>query len=495
VTRRVPFGMDINRQQRRLFISLVSLLTLAFLGTISLSYVIARNAIRQTIIEDELPLTGDSLYSEIQRDLIKPVFVSDQMAHNTFLRDWVDRGEQDPEAVFRYLAEIKQRYKAVTSFYVSEQTRRYFTPTGIGKVVRETNPEDRWFFRVRAMQEPYEINVDTDQQNNNRITAFINFRVVDRSGRFLGVTGVGLGSDNIFKLVEEYKRKFNRDVFFYNTSGNSTIYDPATKTWAMALGDRPGIKTIANQILNNSPTQTKLAYTDPTSGSLIHVNSRFIPELKWYLVISQDERDSLEPLGQVFWLNLGIGCFATLGALGLTLWLVARHQQRLVYIAVTDRLTGIANRASSETYFSQLREVAKISREPFAIMVIDCDYFKQVNDDYGHLVGDLVIREIAQMIRQNIRSSDHLARWGGEEFVVLLPNAGLNRALSKAEIIRAAVANHVFKTEGSEFQKTISIGIAEWDLRESNNALFERADQALMLAKQSGRNRVSVATD
>lgn len=76
--------MDINRQQRRLFISLVLLLTFAFLGTTSLSYIVASNAIRRNIIEDELPLTGDSIYSEIQRDLIKPVFVSDQMAHNTF---------------------------------------------------------------------------------------------------------------------------------------------------------------------------------------------------------------------------------------------------------------------------------------------------------------------------------------------------------------------------------------------------------------------------
>lgn len=203
--------MDINRQQRRLFISLVSLLSIAFLGTTSLSYIVARNAIRRNIIEDQLPLTGDSLYSEIQRDLIKPVFVSDQMAHNTFLLDWISQGEQQPESVFRYLSEIKRRYNAVTSFYISEKTRRYFTPTEIGKTVSETNPDDRWFFRVRQMKEPYEINVDTDQQNNNRLTAFINFRVVDHAGQFLGVTGVGLGSDNIFKLVEEYKQKFNID--------------------------------------------------------------------------------------------------------------------------------------------------------------------------------------------------------------------------------------------------------------------------------------------
>jgi diguanylate cyclase (GGDEF)-like protein len=485
--------MDINRQQRRLFASLVSLLTLAFLGTTGLSYFVARNAIRQNIIEDELPLTGDSIYAEIQRDLIKPVFVSDQMAHNTFLLDWVAAGEQNPQAVFRYLAEIKKRYNAITSFYISEKTRRYFTPDAIGRIVTETNPDDRWFFRVRQMKEPYEINVDTDQQNNRRLTTFINFRMVGATGDFLGVTGVGLGSDNIFRLVEDYKRKFNRDVTFYNIDGTSPIYDSATKTWATALNHRPGIQSIAKDILNNSSIQTRLVYQDPNTGALIHVNSRFIPELKWYLVVSQGEIDSLQPLGRVLWLNLGIGSLATLGALGLTLWLVARHQQRLIQIAITDRLTGIANRMSGETRFAQMREAAQISGEPFAVMVLDCDRFKQVNDEYGHLVGDRVIWEIAQLIQRNIRSSDQVVRWGGEEFMVLLPNADMAGAITKAEVIRRAVEQHEFQAGNLRFCKSISIGVAEWDRLESNDALFARADYALYEAKQAGRNRVQVA--
>jgi diguanylate cyclase (GGDEF)-like protein len=482
--------MDINRQQRRLFVSLVSLLTLAFLGTIGLSYTVASNAIRKNIIEDQLPLTGDSIYSEIQQDLIKPVFVSDQMAHNTFLRDWIIDGERNSEPVFQYLAEIRQRYDAVTSFYVSEKTRRYFTPTEVGRIVSETNPEDRWFFRVRNMKEPYEINIDSDWQNNNRITAFINFRIVDRSGRFLGVTGVGLGSDNIFKLVEEYKRKFNRDVIFYDPQGKSSIYDPATKTRAQPIHSQPGMQTIAKEILNNSTVQTKLTYQDPATGSLVHVNSRFIPELKWYLVVAQNERDSLQPLGNVLWLNLAIGSLATLGALGLTLWLVARDRQRLIHLAVTDGLTGIANRRSGESYFTKVRETATLSGETFSIMAIDCDRFKQVNDRYGHLVGDAIIREIVQEIDRHLGSNDSLIRWGGEEFVVLLPDTNCTNAVAKAEIIRQAIADRPFQVNQLTLYKSISIGVAEWDRTESNDSLFARADTALLSAKQSGRNCV-----
>ncbi|MBW4622936.1 MAG: diguanylate cyclase [Cyanosarcina radialis HA8281-LM2] len=486
--------MDINRQQRRLFISLVSLLTFAFIGTISLSYFVARNAIRKNIIEKELPLTGDSIYSEIQRDLIKPVFVSDQMAHNTFLLDWIAKGEQDPDAIVRYLSEIQQRYNALTSFYVSDRTRRYFTGKTITKTISETDEDDRWFFRVRAMKEPYEINVEADAQNNNRLTAFINFRVVDSAGRFLGATGVGLASDSIFKLVEEYKHKFNRDITFFDLAGNSTVYDPNSNSPTVRLSERPGIKVLTSEILNGSPIPVNLSYKSATDDSLVHVNSRFVPELKWYLVVSQDEKEAVSPLNHILLVNLGIGSLATLGALVLAIWLVSRHQQRLVRVAVTDKLTGVANRSSADTKFSQVREEAKASGETFSVLVIDCDRFKQVNDEYGHLVGDLVIAEIARSIRQNIRSSDYLARWGGEEFLVLLPNANCAGAMRRAEALRVAVENHVFTASDVSLKKTVSIGVAEWDRTESNEALFDRADRALLESKQSGRNRVTAAT-
>jgi diguanylate cyclase (GGDEF)-like protein len=127
-------------------------------------------------------------------------------------------------------------------------------------------------------------------------------------------------------------------------------------------------------------------------------------------------------------------------------------------------------------------------------MVIDCDRFKQVNDEYGHLVGDLVIREMAQMIQQNIRRSDHLARWGGEEFVLLLPNANSSSAIAKAEIIRQAIATHQFHQGELRFHKTVSIGVAEWDRQESTDTLFARADYALYESKQAGRNRITTAT-
>lgn len=484
--------LDINRQQRHFFVVLVLLLTGAFIVTISLSYLMARDSIRKIIIENELPLTGDSIYSEIQRDLIKPVFIADLMAHNTLLHEWVTTGEQDPAQVIRYLAEIKHRYNAFTSFYISESTRRYFGPEGMRHIVNEADPRDRWFFRVRLMKEPYEINLDQDRLNNNLLTFFINFRLVDPQGRFLGVTGIGLSSDAIFTLIDTYQRKFNRHIAFYDLDGNSPFYDKNIQANLPALREIPGLENLSATILNHSPLQTKLSYENPAHNSLIHVNSRYIPELKWYLVISQDEHESLKPVSRALLLNLIIGFFTTLGALALTLWLVVRHERKLVHVAVTDTLTGIANRASGEIKLAQLRERAQASGEPFSIMVIDCDKFKQVNDEYGHLVGDQVIADLAQIIRKNVRAMDYPSRWGGEEFIVLMPQTGFPGAAIRAEALRAATEQHVFCADTLAFSKTVSIGVAQWNGHESNNALFARADVALLRSKEAGRNRVTV---
>ena len=485
--------LDINSQQRRFFAVLVLLLTAAFTGTISLSYFMARDGIRKTIIEHELPLTGDSIYSEIQRDLLKPVFIADLMAHNTLLQEWISTGEQDPGQVIRYLAEIKHRYDAFTSFYISEATHRYFSADGMMHTVSEADSRDRWFFRVRSMQEPYEINLDRDRLNNNRLTFFINFRLVDPQGRFLGVTGISLASETIFRLIEDYQRKFNRQIAFYTRAGDSAVdNDELIAPNPPTLYQTPGLQTLSAQILNRSSLQTRLSYQSPVHRSLIHVNSRYIPELKWYLVVSQDEHESLKPVSRALFLNLVIGFLTTLGTLALTLWVIARHQRRLVHVAVTDALTGIANRASGKARLAQLRAQAQAAGEPFSLMLIDCDKFKQVNDEYGHLVGDQVIADLAQLICTNIRSMDYASRWGGEEFIVLMPQTRFTGARVRAEALRAATERYVFCPDTLAFRKTVSIGVAQWNGHESDDALFARADAALMRSKQAGRNRVTV---
>ncbi|OMH40138.1 hypothetical protein BLW93_06690 [Desulfurobacterium indicum] len=124
--------------------------------------------------------------------------------------------------------------------------------------------------------------------------------------------------------------------------------------------------------------------------------------------------------------------------------------------------------------------------------MIDIDYFKRINDTYGHEVGDLVLKFIVDKIRSLIRSSDILVRYGGEEFIIYLPHTTLKDALKLAERIRKGIEDMIIDTEdGKKIRVTISLGVAERDLGETLEQVIKKADEALYRAKKHGRNRVS----
>ena len=171
--------MRIESEKYRLLAWLSFILVAGFLTTSIGAYVVSSHAIRDGITHDALPLTGDNIYSEIQKDLLRPVFISSLMAHDTFLRDWILGGERDVGQIKRYLKEVKEKYGAMSSFLVSERSRKYYYADGVLKTVRPESVADKWYFRVRAMKAPYEINVDYDMANRNTMTVFINYRVFD----------------------------------------------------------------------------------------------------------------------------------------------------------------------------------------------------------------------------------------------------------------------------------------------------------------------------
>jgi diguanylate cyclase (GGDEF)-like protein/hemerythrin-like metal-binding protein len=174
---------------------------------------------------------------------------------------------------------------------------------------------------------------------------------------------------------------------------------------------------------------------------------------------------------------------------GFVLMIKERADEHILQMAMKDRLTGVWNRVRLEEEAPQ--EIAKLERygHPTSLLMVDLDHFKQVNDKYGHATGDLVLKEFCAVVQSCIRTTDILARWGGEEFVVLLPNSGFASSAPLAERIRSAVEKHEFPYGLSV---TTSIGIASCQPSDSWSSWLDRADQALYRAKSTGRNRVEV---
>ena len=163
--------------------------------------------------------------------------------------------------------------------------------------------------------------------------------------------------------------------------------------------------------------------------------------------------------------------------------------------AKTDPLTRLANRKGFEDALETMRAASEVNTGTHTLLIADIDKFKLVNDTYGHIFGDKIIKVVAKALDNLTKGKDIAARFGGEEFVVVLPETDLNGGIAVSESIRQNIANgRIFnpKTQVEIQRVTISIGVTEFDLAEDINTVIERADAALYRAKEGGRNRVEV---
>lgn len=484
--------MPLATEKPRLLFWLGILLVVGFLTTVMSSYIVSRNVIVRHVADQSLPLTSDNIYSEIQKDILRPVFISSLMANDTFLRDWILNGEADMTQVTRYLKQVKDKYHTITSFLVSDKTGKYYYADGLLKTVSKKEPRDTWYYRVSEMKPEYETNVDFDMANHDSMTVFINHRVVDYFGNFIGATGVGLTLDTVADLIDNYQRKFHRNIYFVDRQGAIKLAGKSMRTLRGSIKTLPSMSTIADKILQDTTSQPRqLEYN--RDGATILLNTRFIPELDWHLLVEQDISSDISPVKHILVTNLVIGAAMIVLILALAFVVINRYQQRLETVAGTDSLTGLLNRQAFEILFQQTLLDTERNGRPLSAILFDLDFFKLVNDSHGHLTGDRVLQEIAVITKGVVRVNDVVTRWGGEEFLVLLKDCPLEKATAIANKLRLAIAEHDFSVlDGKPL--TASLGVAEYIFRETSIEFFARADKVLYQAKSNGRNRAEVAT-
>lgn len=474
----------------RLYVFLVLLLTAGFAVTSVGSYVSSRQSIRDGIVLQELPLTADTVYSEIQKDLIRPVFVSSMMATDTFLRHWVLSGETDHTRIAQYLTDIKARFGAVTTFFVSDRTHRYYYPDGILKTVREDEPRDAWFWRVRSMTEPYETNVDPDLARQDEMTIFINYRVFDFEGHFLGAAGIGLTVEAVKNFVRQYQDRYDRRVYFADVEGTITLSADEGRPAGVNLeteGRFPWQKARASR----DKGAVAVDYTEGRSHYLASV--RYLPELKWFLVVEKDEGPALEGIQSTLWLNLSLCLAVTAVVVALFGFTVGGYQRRLEHLAWTDPLTGLPNRQSVEASLQEALREARRTGESLVLGIVDADHFKSVNDRFGHEAGDRTLRDLAIALKAGIREGDLVGRWGGEEFLVLLRGCSSADGWKRFHALVGRVDQGPWTVV--EHSVTISVGMALLEPSETLAEWLSRADGALYRAKTLGRHRVEAALE
>ena len=481
--------------QRSLIFTLLLLLACGFLATSLLSYFASRSAIRDGIINTELPLTSDTVYSEIQKDLIRPVLIASMMAQDTFLRDWVLSGEQDTARMTRYLGEVMGKQDTFTSFFVSDRTLTYYQAKGVLKHVDPGAWRDAWYFRLRDLKAPYEINVDLDMANHDSLTVFINYQVHDYQQRFIGAAGVGLSVSSVVKLIDRYQQRYQRAVLFTDAKGKVLLTGSAGGPHGLQVGQQLSANPELQDLLAERPVPSEGSHEYRDSDQHSHfLNVRQLPELDWYLLVDKRETGALDRIRHSLYLNLAICTMITLVVLALVHAMVRRHQASTEALATLDSLTGLLNRRSFDLLAAQALREAQRDNGPLMALLFDLDHFKALNDTHGHLAGDEVLRQFANVLQSSLRQSDILCRWGGEEFIVLLREAEGRHAIEVAEKIRQRTEQLTFSYDDQPLRLTTSIGLSSLRPGDTLHTLLTRADRALYRAKQAGRNRVCSET-
>ncbi len=174
--------------------------------------------------------------------------------------------------------------------------------------------------------------------------------------------------------------------------------------------------------------------------------------------------------------------------------ILERNNKKLSEEVERDNLTRLANRYGFVRHGRNMLVQAGLQKAPLSLILLDADHFKNINDSHGHLAGDLALQHLAKILRQACRESDLVARWGGEEFAILLRAADLSGAHGFAERLRERIAESPFSWNGKQVELTMSAGVTEWQHNDDDlHNMIIRADEALYVAKSKGRNQVQVS--
>ncbi|WP_207260621.1 sensor domain-containing diguanylate cyclase [Desulfovibrio sp. Huiquan2017] len=459
----------------KLITALTLILLVAFLATSLVNYAFTRASVRAELLHSALPLTGRNIYSEVQADMLRPILASTSMANDAFLKNWIKSGETDLGAITRYLADLRDKYGFLTTFFVSAKSDNYYCQNGILKKIGARDPHDVWYFAFVRKDVEFALDVDTNQAENGQLTIFVNFRVEDDNGRLLGVAGVGVNIDRVTGLLEKARRDYHREVYLVDQDGLVQVHRDKSRIERYYITKAGGIRDVAEAIL--VPRDEARSFQYDWDGEHYLLSTRYIPELKWFLVVEQSESSALASARDNLIRTVIVGLLASILIIVLCTLTINHYQSRLEKLAKTDPLTGTANRRALDEAFEQFAYKAARYGSPFSVVILDLDKFKVINDRYGHLTGDNVLKEVAATTRRIIRPTDILARWGGDEFLILLDGGR-----EEAEALARRVANALAE-EKRGIKVTFSHGLARFRTGDTLESMTHRADQAMYRAK------------
>lgn len=467
-------------------IIITSLLVVLSISISTINYFVSLNNAQEQLKTQSLPLSLDNIYTDIQKHIIQPYLVSSMMANDTFVQDWIIHDEQNGEKIVRYLEAIKNKYEMFNTFLVSDKTKNYYTQEGLIEKVRKDNPANKWYFEFKNIQNKHEINLDFNEHMSNKLIMFINYKIFDDKYRYLGATGVALKISYINDMLKHFRINHSFIVTFFNENGDIILSEKDIQS-RKNIDDIKELKNHKDTILSKDTHLIEYK----KDGSTHMLNTKYIPELDLYLAVDANLEDFTKNVKRIFYFNILVSLIITTIIAIIIYFVIRKYSKKLEYLSSHDTLTNISNRRSFEEKLQNHILIQKRAQKELALIFVDIDDFKFINDDLGHEKGDEVLKLTAKIFKTHIRQTDLIARWGGEEFIIALTNLSLEDAKDVAEKLRSSLENNSELNNILNKPVTGSFGLTMLKDSDTLEQLVSRADEAMYDSKNSGKNRIT----
>ena len=474
------------KSKYKVVILITSLLIILSIAISTINYFVSLNTAQNQLKNQALPLSLDNIYTDIQKSIIEPYLVSSLMATDTFVQDWLINEEDNSDKIVKYLEAIKNKYHMFNTFLVSEKTKNYYTQDGLIEQVKKSKESNQWYFRFKSIQNRHEINLDMNEHLSNNLIMFINYKIFDTNYHYLGATGVALKISYINDLLSSFRIKHKFIVTFFDNKGKVVLSEREINK-KETIDEYPELVNYKELIL--SKKTNVLEYSK--NGSKYIINTKYIPELDLYLTVEASLDDFIKEVRNIFYINLSISIFITVIISFLVSFIIRNYSRKLEYLSQNDTLTKIPNRRDFEEKFKNHLMLQKRRDNDIGVIFFDIDDFKKINDEFGHQVGDIVLRKVATILKNSVRKSDLIARWGGEEFILALIDSSLVDTKALAEKLRVAIEQDIELRDICSYSVTASFGLTMIKEGDTKDKVLSRVDEAMYKSKDSGKNKIT----
>ncbi|MEP4888520.1 MAG: sensor domain-containing diguanylate cyclase [Aliiglaciecola sp.] len=464
---------------RRYFKNKFIVAIVAFIFAVALSATISllKSVETQSLLEQESLTPAFNLISE---EIIKPLYVAETIARASNLKNLMNSPVLDEVAIKQTLHELGEEFQ-VEFFVANESDRTQYNSDGSSLALDINKVE--WYFRAMYTEQ----DIVGVLGNREDIRIYYDVKIYNDKGEFLGFIGLNKKLTTFLNAFDNFKKEFGYDFVFVDHNNNVVL---SSDTNLVADGKR--ILQL-NQLPWYAPYISKYNDSEQHHNFLVEVagedlliaQANFEP-LNWKMFLINPLKVRQTAATQDFAIQTTYITVAIFTAI-LIIWLIGKSLQgEFARRHLKDPLTQLPNRAHLAWHYEKFARMNK----SIAVIMVDLDHFKAINDTYGHSAGDKALCEVANLLKSLLRDIDIVARWGGEEFVILLPAADITIANHIADRARQVIAKHIFVANSKVIQITASFGVSADTGKSNLIQLINNADAALYEAKNSGRNKV-----